>query len=170
MKRVSPLRISDLLAQAKQLGMAQTELMSVLHELRERRGGRNRPGLLVMTMANMAIDDVRLVDPVDHSRLSKARRSARRIMQEDDAAWTATTRPDGLCEIRRIANGAPPPRRPQTGPQISLAAMAVGDVHEMSADRLHHALKVRARGLMKQPSADWRAARRDGVLHVTRIR
>lgn len=140
------------------------DLIALLDELRMRRKSRTRAGgqfkmsPVTRKLIAMKVGDVIEVPPMTQGALTTCRQTARAHLNKPEAVWRGTTLETGHIRIERVADGSPLHRDYRNPAVIELASLEVAGVVILKTLRgkMHNAIKVQARKLMDNPTANWR--------------
>lgn len=149
-----------------------SEIARALDELRCRRAstkrtaGQYQVGPLAQMLMDMKVGDSVVVKPMARSRLTSARLTARKKLENKGGVWRSERRQsDGMMIITRMPDGISP-HQPRTNPGvIELAKMSVGQTKIISFKTgtkdgyLTNGMKIRARELMNNLTANWKTER-----------
>lgn len=148
--------------------------MCVLDELRQRRERPKTAKLSRYTQILMQMEVGAQVEfePMQQSRLTTLRTTARKHMGVPDAKWRGEVQANGLILVTRLPNGAEAvPGKPPHPAAGEMAKMAVGEekVIAMPKTGFYH-MKPRARKMLDIAEANWRStALANGKFRVKRV-
>lgn len=154
------------------------DLIALLDELKRRRStngttGRFLLGETTRTLMAMKVGDEVEIDPISQSKLTTARRTARKNMLNPNAVWRSYLLDNGRHRIVRAPDGSPINEKRHNPAVYVMAKMLVGHVVTISTlkGKMHNGIKTTARNLMKNTAADWRCTNlANGDVRCTRVR